>query len=465
MNPALALFEAGLLRAKNTLSVVTQIWSGVIMLTCLWAVVGYSLVFSGTNAFIGDFQKAFFFGVSYTECPPNTSSPIPEAGFAVFMNMFAVITPLLMTGAYAERFKFHASLLLSLFWEIFVYYPVARWLWNPLGWLAQMGALDFAGGIVIHTTAGASALLVVIMIGQRKDFDKHDGEFPPSNLPLAVVGAALLWLGWFGFNAGSALSSDRIGTAAVVNTHLAASASGLVWMFLSMLPERGKVTKHAQIARGKPSSVAVINGVIAGLAGVTPACGYIESGPALILGIVLGFSSFASAHFLKRKMRIDDALDVSSVHGLTGLIGGLAIGLFATKSIDPTIKHEGWFYGDNSPKLLGLQFLAVGIATVWSLFWTYLLMLGLRRTTKWRFSEESERNGLDWRDLHERAYNDLFDGKGVHLASPSGWDPSEDPQSPRIWPASPASDEQTTQYASSKAPLLRPITPSTNQNQ
>jgi len=173
-------------------------------------------------------------------------------------------------------------------------------------------------------------------------------------------------------------------------------------------------------------------------------------------------SSFWSAHFIKRKLRIDDALDVSSVHGLTGVIGSLAIGLFATKEIDSSIKYEGWFYGDQTPTLLGLQFLAVGIASAWSLFWTYLLMRVLRKTTKWRFSEESERNGLDWRDLHERAYNDLFDGKGVHLPSPSAWDPPDYPQTPRIWETSGSTRLAAESPSSSRAPLLQVITPSTN---
>jgi Amt family ammonium transporter len=225
--------------------------------------------------------------------------------------MFAVIAPLLMTGAFAERLKFKAFLFITLMWELFIYYPVAHWIWGG-GWLAQQGVLDFAGGITIHTTAGISGVVICVLLGKRKGFSRNHGEFPPSNMLAACLGAMLLWIGWFGFNAGSALSAGRSAVAAIVSTHIAASASAAVWLFA-----------HWGRYGGRTSLVALLNGAVAGLAGVTPASGYISSLSALVLGVILGFASLVTVSVFKSRLHIDDALDVIGVHGVTGIVGSI----------------------------------------------------------------------------------------------------------------------------------------------
>jgi len=272
-----------------------------------------------------------------------------------------------------------------------VYYPVAHWMWGG-GWLDQMGALDFAGGIVIHTTAGVGAFVLSIMLGRRRDFDKYHGEFPPSNLPMAALGAALLWMGWFGFNGGSALTSGSLATSALASTQIAACTSGCVWLAASWY-------------RSKPSSVAMINGVIAGLAGITPASGYISSQSSIVVGLVLGAASYGSCILLKHKFRIDDALDVSSVHGLTGIMGSLAIGLVSEKSLNPN-GADGAFFGN--PKLLGIQLLAVVVAATWAAVWTVFIALLVKKTVGLRITSEEELDGLDIVEHQEYAYHDLW---------------------------------------------------------
>jgi len=249
MLPALAFFEAGLLRSKNTLSLITQIIGGFITMTVMWDLFGYSLTFSTDSwGFVGNpISHALLINVPYDDCS-KYAPKIPTACFAMFMMMFASITPLLMTGSFAERVKWKAFFILTVLWEILVFYPVGHWM-SGQGWLYQLGARDFAGGIVIHTTAGTGALVIALFMGRRKDFDKYHGEFPPSNIPLAALGATLLWMGWFGFNAGSALTSGSIATSAVVSTQIGGSCSALVCIVLSWVTD-------------KPSSVAVMNGVI-----------------------------------------------------------------------------------------------------------------------------------------------------------------------------------------------------------
>jgi len=391
MMPALALFEAGLLRSKNSLSLISQIFGGLVSMGFLWNVFGFSLVFGDTlGGFIGNWKHFLLIKVGYFDCSKHAPN-IPTAAFALFQMMFASITPLLMTGAIAERIKWNAFFIITLAWEVLVYYPVAHWMWGG-GWLDQMGALDFAGGIVIHTTAGVGALVLAIMLGRRRDYDKYHGEFPPSNLPMAALGAALLWMGWFGFNGGSALTSGSLATSALASTQIAACTSGCVWLAASWF-------------RTKPSSVALINGVIAGLAGITPASGYISSQSSLVLGIVLGAASYGAAHLAKHKFRIDDALDVSSVHGLTGIIGSISIGLVSEKSLNPA-GADGAFFGN--PKLLGIQVLAVVVAGAWAAFWTLIIALICKKTVGLRISSEEEVEGLDIVEHQEYAYHDLW---------------------------------------------------------
>ena len=392
MSPALAMFEAGLLRSKNTLSIFTQVFTGLIVLSTLWFVVGYSLVFGESGGIIGNpFQHALFIDVSYSQ--PSVHAPrIPAAVFAIFQLTFAVITPLLITGAYAERLPFKVFIAFSVLFSLFVYYPVAHAIWGR-GFLEQLGTLDFAGGIVLHTTAGVAALVSAIMIGPRKDFALYHGEFPPSNVPLAAIGCGLLWLGWFGFNGGSAFSATGgIAVSACVSTQIGAVSSGFVWLVGSWW-------------LSKPSSSALMNGLVAGLAGVTPASGYINSPASLLLGLILGVASFGGVQVLKHRLHIDDALEVSVVHGLTGMIGALYIGLFSQRAVNPD-GADGWLYG--SGRLMWVQLVAVLVAAVWSAVMTFAILTACRMVFgSIRVSEEEEEVGLDWGSHGEVAYHKL----------------------------------------------------------
>eukprot|EP01111_Echinosteliopsis_oligospora_P000201 TRINITY_DN1018_c0_g1_i1.p1 TRINITY_DN1018_c0_g1~~TRINITY_DN1018_c0_g1_i1.p1 ORF type:complete len:444 (-),score=107.52 TRINITY_DN1018_c0_g1_i1:17-1348(-) len=393
MLPALAFFEAGLLRSKNSLSLITQIIGGFITLTVLWDLIGYSLVFSSNSwKFVGDLSNFALIGVAYDQCSKYATN-IPAAAHAMFMMMFACITPLLMTGAFAERVKWKSFFVLTIVWEIFVYYPVAHWVWGG-GWLASIGVIDFAGGIVIHTTAGAGALVISLYMGRRKDFDKYGGEFPPSNLPLAALGATLLWMGWFGFNAGSALVAGPIATSAVASTQIGGSCSGLVWLAISWI-------------RGKPSCVALINGVIAGFAGVTPASGYINSQATIVLGLILGMASYLAVYIMKHKLRVDDALDVSSIHGLTGVLGSIFVGFAAQRTVNTSLQYQGIIYGEGG-HLLWAQVVGVIVAGVYSAAVTFLIIILIDKVVGLKITEEEEEVGLDIVEHGEYAYHNLW---------------------------------------------------------
>lgn len=360
-----------------------------------WDFVGFSLVFSGDlGGVIGDLQLSFLRNVSYFDCAP-VAPTIPHAAYAMFQMNFASITPLLMTGAFAERISFGPFIVFALLWEVLVYYPVAHWMWGG-GWLQRMGALDFAGGIVIHTTAGASSLAGAWFLGQRDGFAEHHGEVPPSNLPMAATGATLLWLGWFCFNGGSALAASGVAVSAAVSTQVGASVSALVWLLL------------AWRASGKPSLVAVLNGLIAGMAGVTPASGYIDTQATIVLGVLLGVASFYAMHALKRRARIDDALDVSSVHGVTGVVGSLFIGLAADRDVYPGLAHVGAVFG-GSGRLFGVQLLAVLVAGAWAAAVTLALMRALAAAgLPLRLAEAHEALGTDAAEHGESAYQPLL---------------------------------------------------------
>ena len=393
MSPALAMFEAGLLRSKSTLSIFTQIYSGIIVLGVLWFVVGYSLTFGESAQVIGNpLQHALFIDVSYSE--PSIHAPdIPAAAFAIFQMMFAVITPLLITGSYAERMPFKVFLVFSVAFSVLVYYPTAHSVWGQ-GFLMRWGVLDFAGGICVHTTAGVSSLVVAVMIGKRKDFAYYVGEFPPSNLPLAGIGCGLLWLGWTGFNGGSALNGGSVAVSACVSTQIGAVSSGFVWLVLSMW-------------RGKPACSALMNGLLAGLAGITPASGYINSPASLLLGAILGFCSYWAVQLQKHKLGVDDALDVSAVHGLTGMIGSIYIGFFSSVDVNAD-GANGLVYG-GGVRLLLCQVAAVALAAVWSAVVTFVLLLICQYTFAGgiRVSEDEEEVGLDWAHHGEIAYHKL----------------------------------------------------------
>jgi ammonium transporter, Amt family len=386
MTPALGFFEAGLIRGKNSLSVIMQTFSGLAILSTLWFVLGFTLVFSPSQGgFIGGFDWLFYNNVPFNESL-DYSPTIPGVTFATFQMMFAVITPLLITGAFAERVKWNAFVAFIVAWSIFIYYPLAHWVWGR-GWLAEMGVFDFAGGIVIHTSAGLASLAAALVLGRRKNFGPD--IMVPHNIPLAVIGATLLWIGWYGFNAGSALASGSLAANTLLVTHIAAATSALVWIALSW--------KRA----GKPSSTAAINGAISGLAGVTPAAGFISAQNSFLLGIVLGFASYYAILLLKEHLKIDDALDVSSVHGVTGIVGALAIGLIASTLINPA-GPDGLLYGN--PMQLAIQALGVAVAAALGFGGTIIIMKIIDATIGLKVREEEEDIGLDITQHAERAY-------------------------------------------------------------
>ena len=383
MFPGLALFEASLLQAKNTVSVLVQVLVGLITLSVLWDLVGFTLVYGPTQGgIIGGLDHVFLIDVPYDACS-RFAPTVPAAAFAMFQMLFAAISPLLMTGAFAERLRFWPSLAFMVGWEALVYYPVAHWVWGG-GWLStQFGVKDFAGGIVIHTTAGAGSLVCAMVLGPRHGFKAAGNEdpAPPSSLPTALLGCGLLFTGWFGFNAGSALSSGIVSTSAVVSTQIGGCVSGLVWMVLSSASgdsyegEDRRITEAVRRRQG-PSLMALMNGTIAGLAGITPASGFIDSQASLCLGTLIGLCTYCSVGVLKHRFGIDDALDVSSVHGVSGIVGSIGVGFLASPAADPTLAKEqehGLLYGGGL-YLLRAQLLGVVVAFVWSATMTGLIL-------------------------------------------------------------------------------------------
>ena len=397
MTPGLAFFEAGLLRSRNSISILMQCWAGLCILSTLWYIIGYTLALgpdAGDAGIIGNLDHIFFVGIETDDAGEHVNAAgIPLTVFATFQMMFAVITPLLITGAFSERVEFGAFVAFIILWSILIYYPVCHWVWGG-GWLTTIGgdnggAVDFAGGIVIHTTAGVSSLVVALVLGPRKGFDPSstswNTEARPHSIPLATIGAAMLWMGWFGFNAGSALGSGATPGHTLLATHIAACTCGIVWTMMSKIED------------GKPSIVASLNGVIAGLAGVTPASGFITSQSAFFLGIVLGFASYYSVKLLKGKFKIDDALDVSSVHGCTGVVGSLAVGFIGDQArVTGAAGADvyGLFFGGGAHLLLW-QTIAVLVAGLWSALWTWIICKVLEKTTGFRVTEEQEEAGLD----------------------------------------------------------------------
>ena len=388
MTPALGFFEAGLIRSKNALSVIVQTFAGIAILSALWFILGFSLVFAPSQGgIIGGYHWLFFNDVPMNESL-DYAPTIPGVSFASFQMMFAVITPLLITGAFAERMKWSSFFVFIIAWSIFIYYPLAHWIWGR-GWLADLGVFDFAGGIVIHTSAGLGSLAAALVLGRRRNFGPD--IMVPHNIPLAVLGASLLWIGWFGFNAGSALASGALAANTLLVTHIASATSAIVWILLSW--------KRA----GKPSTTAAINGAVAGLAGVTPASGFITAQSSFFLGIVLGFASYYGILLLKERLKIDDALDVSSVHGITGIIGSIAIGLIATTVVNPS-GPNGLLSGNAMQ--LAIQALGVAVAAILGFVGTTVIMKIIDKTIGLKVQSEEEEIGLDITQHAERAYVD-----------------------------------------------------------
>ncbi len=389
MIPALGLFESGLLRKKNAASIFMQIFFGLALLSVMWFVFGFSLSFSPSeHGLIGDMQWVFLKGVPSDDALPFAPT-IPGVLFVKFQLMFACITPLLLTGTIAERMKFSSFIVFISAWSMLIYYPLVHWVWGG-GWLAQLGVVDFAGGIVIHTSVGMAALSAALVLGKRRNYGP--AIMIPHSIPLAVLGSSLLWLGWFGFNAGSALAaSGGVAGNTVIVTHMASSVSALIWAGLSW------------VRTGKPSVVATINGAIAGLAGITPASGFVSAEHAFIIGIGIGIISYSGVVLFKEKLKIDDALDVSSVHGVAGIVGALAIGIFASTAINPG-GVDGLLFGN--PDQLWIQAIGVAVAAAMGFGGTWILMQIIKHLIGIRVSPEVEDIGLDISEHAESAYSD-----------------------------------------------------------
>ena len=389
MIPALGLFESGLLRKKNAASIFMQIFFGLALLSVMWFVFGFSLSFGDSNnGFIGNMDWVFLKGVP-SDDSLDYAPTIPGVLFVKFQLMFACITPLLLTGTIAERMKFSSFIIFIAAWSTLIYYPLVHWVWGG-GWLAQLGVVDFAGGIVIHTSVGMAALAAALVLGKRRNYGP--AIMIPHSIPLAVLGSSLLWLGWFGFNAGSALSaSGGVAGNTVIVTHMASSVSALIWGGLSW------------VRTGKPSVVATINGAIAGLAGITPASGFVSAEHAFVIGIAIGVISYSGVVLFKEKLHIDDALDVSSVHGVAGIVGSLAIGIFASTMINPG-GVDGLLYGN--PDQLWIQAVGVAVAAAIGFGGTWILMQLIKHLIGIRVSPEVEDIGLDISEHAESAYSD-----------------------------------------------------------
>jgi len=394
--PGLALFYGGLVRRKNTLAIMMQSFAMMGLITVLWAICGYSLAFGGNGPIVGDLSHAFLRGVGVA---PNAdySGTIPQLTFMVYQLMFAVITPALITGATAERMKFSATVLFMVLWFLVVYAPLAHMVWGKGGLLnASLGGrfpmLDFAGGTVVHISSGVSALVCALYMGKRSGYPKH--PMPPHSLVLSFIGACLLWVGWFGFNAGSALAAGSLASSAFVATHFAAAAAALSW------------SAAEWVKNGRASALGAISGAVAGLVAITPAAGFVSPMPALVIGAVAGVACFAMVTKVKAAFGYDDALDAFGVHGAGGTIGALLTGVFAQQVINP-IFGGGKSVGalDGHWGQVGNQLVGVVIAWVFALVGTMVLLKIVDLVTGIRVPEEHEQEGLDITQHGEEAYN------------------------------------------------------------
>jgi Amt family ammonium transporter len=386
MTPGLALFYGGLVREKNVLSTIMHSFFILALISVQWALWGYTLAFGPTQGgFIGGLN---FFGLNGVGMEPNAdyAATIPHLAFMVFQMMFAVITPALISGAFAERKRFKAFVIFSLLWATLVYAPVAHWVWGVGGWIRTLGALDFAGGTVVHITSGISALVCALVLGKRTGYGTE--PMPPHNATMTILGTALLWFGWFGFNAGSSLGANGLGAMAFVNTHLAAAIAALTWMTASWI-------RHRQ-----PSVLGAAAGAVAGLVGITPAAGFVTPSAALIIGFLAGLGCFAAVELVVRG-RVDDALDVFGVHGIGGIIGALATGIFATKAVNE-FGNDGLLYGN--PGLLFTQIIAVVVVALYAAGVTFVLLKAIDALVGIRVSAEEEQRGLDATQHGETAY-------------------------------------------------------------
>ena len=384
--PGLSLFYAGLVRSKNVLSVLMQCFTICCLMSILWLVVGYSLAFGdggSLNQFVGGLGNFLMGGIQ----EETLSGSIPESNFALFQMTFAVITPALIVGGFAERMRFSAVILFSAAWLLLVYAPVCHWVWGG-GFLADMGLMDFAGGTVVHVTAGVAAILIAMVIGNRSGFP--DQAMPPHNMTMTITGAAMLWVGWFGFNGGSALAANGDAAMAMLVTHISAAAGALTWMGFEW-------SKY-----GKPSALGLVTGMVAGLATITPASGFVGPGGGLVIGIAGGAICFLATNFIKRSLKIDDSLDVFPVHGVGGALGMLLTAVFASSSI-------GVFSGQGLDATMGGQFvtqlIGVLVVLVYTAIITWILLKVTEALVGNRVSSDEEVGGLDLASHNERGYD------------------------------------------------------------
>jgi Amt family ammonium transporter len=408
MVPALAFFYGGLVRRKNLVSTLVQCIIIFAVVSLVWFFWGFDFVYGKSVGGIIGFSPSLFGLNGITINTPSSYAPgIPEALFFAFQLKFAAITPALIIGACAERIRFKSLLIFVVLWSTLVYSPIAHWIWNTNGWLHVLGAVDFAGGIVVHVAAGLSALAAALVVGRRKGcvywkdqlkaLDQKGAhktvpmgsEFKPTNIPYVILGAGLLWFGWFGFNGGSALAADTLAVSAVVATNLAAAAAAFSWMVMDW------------IIKGKPSAIGIAVGAVCGLAAITAASGYVSFLAAVIIGLVAGVVSNLVANWRAGRSRIDDTLDVFACHGIGGMIGAVAVGLFATALVNPSV--NGLFYGHTA--LLGVQVLAVLVVSAFAFGGSYLLLRLVDIFSPLRVSPQEEEDGLDISQHGEEAYH------------------------------------------------------------
>ncbi len=382
--PGLALYYGGMVRKKNVLDTLAQSFVITCLVTVLWYVLGYSLSFTSGNPWIGGLSRVFLHGMN-KDTVTGLSLAVPESVYMTFQMTFAIITPALIAGSFAERMKFSALLWFMGLWLVFVYSPVAHWVWSADGWLAQLGALDFAGGTVVHLNAGVAGLVTALVLGRRKGYGKE--AMPPHNLVLTVIGAALLWVGWFGFNAGSAVSAGGRAGMAMATTQIATAAAALAWMFAEWM------------ARGKPSVLGMVSGAVAGLVAITPASGFVDPTGALVIGIAGGAVCFWTATYMKNFFGYDDSLDAFGVHAIGGALGAILTGVFAVKAIGGT---AGALEGNTYQVVK--QLIDVGAVLMYDAVVTYIILKVVDVIVGLRVSEEEEVEGLDLSQHGEQVY-------------------------------------------------------------
>ncbi len=383
--PGLSFFYAGIVRSKNVLSVLMQCFAITCMVSILWVMYAYSMAFGVGNDWIGGLDKLFMAGVTNDAM----SGDIPETVFSMFQMTFAIITPALIVGAFAERMKFSAMLIFSAVWLTLVYAPVTHWVWGG-GWLSQLGLLDFAGGVVVHITAGTAALVAAMVMGNRYGFPHT--AMPPHNLTMTVAGAGMLWVGWFGFNAGSALAANGDAGMAMMVTHISASAGAMAWMIAEW------------IKYGKPSVLGIVTGMVAGLGTITPASGFVGPAGAIIIGISAGFVCFGATNYLKRVLKIDDSLDVFPVHGVGGILGTLLAGIFSSTQLG-IFSGQGFAEGITTMgQQVGVQLIGIISVLVYTAVITFILLKLIDMVIGLRVTKEEEIEGLDIVLHEERGY-------------------------------------------------------------